>query len=169
MIIEKNRVVSLTYQLHTIEDGVRTLRDEATSSSPLQFLFGAGQLLPLFEFNLQGKKAGDSFEFMIPFAEGYGDYDQSAMAEIPKSAFEGIGQNLDEFLVIGRVLPMKDQDGNQFNGEIIDILDDFVVMDFNHPLAGYDLYFTGTITDVRMATPDEIAHGHVHGHGGYNH
>ncbi len=164
MLIENNRVVSLSYELHVDqEDGTRELRDKATAESPLQFLFGVGQLLPLFESNIKGLKQGDSFEFTIPYSEGYGEYDETAVAEVPKQAFAGMEQPLEEFLEIGLVLPMRDQEGNQFNGEVVEILEESVIMDFNHPLAGVDLHFTGSITNVRMATPDEIAHGHVHG------
>ena len=57
---------------------------------------------------------------------------------------------------------MQDQNGNQFYGEVKEVLPDSVKMDFNHPLAGKDLYFIGKIVEVRDATPEEIAHGHVH-------
>jgi FKBP-type peptidyl-prolyl cis-trans isomerase SlyD len=170
MLIENNRVVSLSYELHVEEeDGSRQLRDKATAESPLQFLFGVGQLLPLFESNIKGLKEGDHFQFTIPYVEGYGEYDENALAEVPKQAFSGIEQPLDEFLEVGLVLPMRDQDGNEFNGEIIEVMEDSVLMDFNHPLAGVDLHFSGSITGVRLATPDEIAHGHVHGPGGHQH
>jgi FKBP-type peptidyl-prolyl cis-trans isomerase SlyD len=64
---------------------------------------------------------------------------------------------------------MKDQDGNPLRGEVIKVEQDLVYMDFNHPMAGFDLYFTGKVLEVREASPEEIAHGHVHGPGGHHH
>jgi FKBP-type peptidyl-prolyl cis-trans isomerase SlyD len=70
---------------------------------------------------------------------------------------------------VGNMLPMVDQDGNRMQGLVIDINDDFVTMDFNHPLADKDLHFVGKVLNIRNASADEIAHGHVHGEGGIHH
>jgi FKBP-type peptidyl-prolyl cis-trans isomerase SlyD len=70
-------------------------------------------------------------------------------------------------LFIDNVIPLMDQDGNRFEGRVMQIDENSVKMDFNHPLAGMRLYFTGSILDVRPATPEELAHGHVHGSGGH--
>jgi len=65
--------------------------------------------------------------------------------------------------------PMMDQEGNKLPGRIMEINEEDVLMDFNHPLAGKELHFTGEITDVRMATSEELEHGHIHGPGGHHH
>jgi FKBP-type peptidyl-prolyl cis-trans isomerase SlyD len=64
---------------------------------------------------------------------------------------------------------MSDQDGNIMHGKIIAVSPEGIKMDFNHPLAGMDLHFTGQVVDVREATADEISHGHAHGPGGHHH
>ena len=64
---------------------------------------------------------------------------------------------------------MSDSEGHQLRGTIMEVSDDVVKMDFNHPLAGTDLHFEGQILEVREASEDEIAHGHVHGPDGHNH
>jgi FKBP-type peptidyl-prolyl cis-trans isomerase SlyD len=64
---------------------------------------------------------------------------------------------------------MSDNEGNQLRGKILEVNTEFVKMDFNHPLAGQDLHFVGTIVGLREATPDELDHGHVHGTGGVEH
>jgi FKBP-type peptidyl-prolyl cis-trans isomerase SlyD len=72
-------------------------------------------------------------------------------------------------LEIGNELPMTDSDGNRLVGIVADVNDKIVVMDFNHPMAGEDLHFVGSILEVREATSEEISHGHVHGPGGHHH
>ena len=74
-----------------------------------------------------------------------------------------------ELLQIGKYIPMKNDDGHVIEGKVISINDKGVVMDFNHPLAGKDLHFSGEILDVRDANEEEITHGHVHGEGGHHH
>ena len=64
---------------------------------------------------------------------------------------------------------MQDQDGNPIEGRVLEIKDDTVMMDFNHPLAGQDIHFSGKIIDVRETTPEELEHNHVHGEGGHHH
>jgi FKBP-type peptidyl-prolyl cis-trans isomerase SlyD len=64
---------------------------------------------------------------------------------------------------------MRDSNGNHVHGTVMKVEFNRVQMDFNHPLAGYDLYFEGEILEIRPATPEEIDHGHVHGPGGHHH
>ncbi len=64
---------------------------------------------------------------------------------------------------------MQDQDGNPVDGRVLEIKDATVIMDFNHPLAGQDIHFSGKILDVRDATAEELEHNHVHGEGAHQH
>lgn len=80
------------------------------------------------------------------------------------------GEELDtEMVAAGNFLPMVDDQGNQMQGLVVEVGSDFVVMDFNHPLAGKDLHFVGSVLEIREASAEEIAHGHVHGPGGHHH
>ena len=56
----------------------------------------------------------------------------------------------------GNTVPMMDSNGNRLNGSVLEVKEDIVVMDFNHPLAGEDLHFIGSIELVREATPEEL-------------
>jgi FKBP-type peptidyl-prolyl cis-trans isomerase SlyD len=67
------------------------------------------------------------------------------------------------------MIPFSNEDGNKMNGRIIEITGETVILDFNHPLAGQNMHFSGKILSVRDATKEEIAHGHVHGEGGVIH
>jgi FKBP-type peptidyl-prolyl cis-trans isomerase SlyD len=168
MIIEKNKVVLCHY---TLREGTAEgqLIESTEGGEPLGYIHGIGMMIPLFEKNLVGKQAGDIFEFGIPAADAYGEYDDEAVAEIPKQAFNLEGMNPDDIFVEGEVLPLQDEKGQAMQGIITQVKALSVVIDFNHPMAGMDLYFTGRIDTVREASATEIAHGHVHGVGGHHH
>lgn len=158
MIIENNKVVSLTYELE-VEGAIR---DKATKDAPLDFIFGQGYLLPIFEANIAGKKVGDTFEFTLTPEEGYGVYNKDSVIDLPKTIFEIDGKIQEGLLVAGNVIPMMTQDGRVVPGKVIEVSDDKVKMDFNHELAGKTLHFTGVITGVREATEKELEEG-LHG------
>ena len=127
-------------------------------------------MLPDFELNIQGKSSGDLFDFHIPAALAYGEHDAQHIAMIPTTIFHNEKGIFDtEMFKLGALVPMSDNEGNQLRGRIIEVDDQNVKMDFNHPLAGTDLHFSGEIISVRAANEDEIAHGHVHGEHGHQH
>lgn len=168
MVIDKNTVVSLHYRL-TENDVLGELVEETFGSEPLVFLYGAGQMIPEFERQLAGKSAGDNFAFGIKAEDGYGAPDPDAVVLLPTSTFEVDGELDKEMLEIGTVIPMSDDQGNRLNGTVVEVNEEGVVIDFNHPMAGVNLFFTGTIDSLRAATETEIEHGHVHGPGGHHH
>lgn len=170
MIISKNKVVSVHYVLQVDHEGERVVADKSELESPLYYLHGSGMLLPQFEANLEGLRPGDAFSFMIAAEDGYGLRNDEDVVAIPIQSFMDETGKIDENMIRpGNVLPMMDQNGNRFQGIVIDVTPDQVIMDFNHPLAGKDLYFSGSVAGVRDASPEEIAHGHVHGPGGHQH
>jgi FKBP-type peptidyl-prolyl cis-trans isomerase SlyD len=168
MVIETNKVVSVHY---TLTEGTAEgqLVESTNGGEPLVFIFGAGMMIPDFEHNLAGKKIGDTFSFGIPAANAYGEYDANALVDVPKSIFEDNGTVPDGLLEVGNMLPLQDQDGNRLNGVVASVGLDTVKVDFNHPMAGVDLYFTGHVEALRDAEAEELAHGHVHGPGGHHH
>jgi FKBP-type peptidyl-prolyl cis-trans isomerase SlyD len=168
MVIDKNTVVSLHYRL-TENDVLGELVEETFGGQPLVFLYGAGQMIPEFERQLAGKATGDNFAFGIKSEDAYGDSDPDAVVLLPLSTFEVDGELDGEMLQVGNVIPMSDDQGNRLNGTVVEVNADGVVIDFNHPMAGVNLFFTGTIDSVREATETEIEHGHVHGPGGHHH
>ena len=126
-------------------------------------------MIPEFERQLEGKSTGDTFAFGIKSADAYGEYDEEARIKIPIETFMVKGKLATELLQEGKTIPMRDQEGNTIYGTILAVGEKEVGMDFNHPMAGMDLYFSGKIEDIRPATPSEIDHGHVHGAGGHHH
>ena len=158
MTIQDEKVVSLTYTL-TVDGRVK---DQATEENPLEFIYGLGYLLPKFEEYLLGKTVGDTFEFVLSPAEGYGVYDKEAVVELPKAVFEIDGVVQEQLLVVGQVIPMLNQAGGVIPGTVVAVGADSVKMDFNHELAGKELHFTGKVTGIRDATEKELTDG-LHG------
>jgi FKBP-type peptidyl-prolyl cis-trans isomerase SlyD len=165
MKIEPQHVVSLTYDLYVKqEDGTEALVESATEEQPLTFLYGAGQMLPKFEENLSALSTGDQYDFRLAAEDAYGQYDDEAVANLPKEMFKGT-----EIPEIGSVLPLQDNNGNHFQGQVVSVAEDSVIVDLNHPMAGQDLHFKGNIINVRPANPEELTHGHAHGPDGHHH
>ena len=164
MKIEKDKVVSVSYELKTKgKDG--EVVDMAYEESPLNFIYGAGMMLPKFEENLANLDVDSTFDFMLTSEEGYGSRNEENVSDVPKNVFEQNGKIEGDLLDIGNVIPLQDDKGNHFNGKVVSITDDVIKLDFNHPLADEDLYFTGKVISIREATKQEIEHGHIHEHG----
>ena len=170
MKVGKNKVVSVAYELH-VDDGEsgKEFREKVSKEQPFPILFGAGNVLPALEKELAGKSEGEQFEVFIGFEDAYGDYDEAKRVVIPKSNFKEEGKKNKQLLQVGKVISMKDDKGNNMRGEILKVDYKGVLMDFNSPLAGLDLYFKGEIVAIREAQPEELEHGHVHGPGGHHH
>ena len=172
MKIENNKVVSVTYTLFSPSKitGEETLVEKADKTRPLVWLYGVGSMIPDFEKNLNSKKAGDKFNFFIAAENGYGVKNENYIMNIPIDSFKGPEGTLDlNEIKVGNILTMNDDKGNQMQGTILEVTPVHVRMDFNHPLAGHELHFTGEVLNVRAATEEEISHGHVHGPGGHHH
>lgn len=161
------KVISLTYVLRS-GSAKGEIIESAEENNPAQFLFGAGNLLPDFENHVAHLNQGEAFEFTILADNAYGPVSVEAVVDLPKSIFIIDGEMANEMLVVGNMVPMRDQDGHPLNGKVIEVGQDSVKMDFNHPLAGHDLHFKGEVLQTRAATPEELSHGHVHtGHDGH--
>ena len=168
MKVGKDKVETLTYVIKMIDQKGEVIQ-EVDETRPFVHLFGAGTLLPAFEANLDNLEPDASFSFQIPASDAYGGKNDEAVIELEKNLFEIDGKIDDQLLFVGNVIAMQDQDGNPIDGRVLEIKDTTVIMDFNHPLAGLDLYFKGEIIDVREASAEEIEHGHVHGPDGHHH
>ena len=162
MKISTHTLVTLTYDLNVGDEGEELiLMERATPEKPLEFIFGTDSMLESFEKQLDGLSSGDKFSFSLSSDETYGDYHEDKVIQLPKKLFEIDGKVDEEMLFEGNTLPMMDADGNKLMGSILEIEGDEVTMDFNHPLAGETLHFTGEVVNVREATAEEIAALHT--------
>ena len=160
MAIKQDSVVTLHY---TLTDESGTVLDSSAGGEPLSYLHGHGNLIPGLERELSGKASGDKLQVKVPAREGYGEYDQQLVQEVPRKALRGIPD-----VKVGMRLTAQTQHGSQAV-TVTHVGNERVTLDANHPLAGKDLNFDVEITDVRDATAEELTHGHVHGPGGHAH
>lgn len=155
------KVIALTYELRSgSSDG--DVIEVAGKENPAEFLFGVGNLIPEFEGKIQDLGQGESFDFLIPSQNAYGPSDPQAVVDLPRNIFIIDGEEASDLLVEGNIVPMKDQNGHAIQGKIMEIKEETVKMDFNHPLAGHDLHFKGEVINSREASPEEVDHKHVH-------
>jgi len=155
MTISEETVVSLSYTLVVDGDVIETVKDD----KPMRFIYGLGYLLPAFEEQIMGKKTGDEFSFTLSPKDGYGEVDPNAIVELSKDIFKVNGKVEEGLLVKDKVIPMQDSRGNQLNGIVEEVLEDMVKMNFNHPLAGCELNFSGKVVEIREATEKELTEG----------
>ena len=170
LLVNKDMVVSVHYELKVDNNGELVTADKSNPEQPLVYIQGAGMLLADFETNLAGKTVGDTVSFKVAAENGYGVRNEQDIVSVPADSFKDKDGNLDTNVIkVGNVLPMMDDQGHQFQGIVVEVTPDAIIMDFNHPMAGKELNFTVTVADVRPATAEELEHGHVHGPGGHHH
>jgi FKBP-type peptidyl-prolyl cis-trans isomerase SlyD len=120
-------------------------------------------MLPSFEENLEQKVAGDTFSFVLEPQNAYGYFEDEAVVDIPISSFQDEDGNVDRSkLTVGSPINMMDNNNNSYQGTVQESKEESIVIDFNHPMAGYTLHFKGEVLEVREATDSEMDHGHIH-------
>ncbi len=154
MEIQHNSVVGMHYTLKN-DDG--EVIDSSEGGSPLVFIQGHGNIIHGLESALAGLKVGDTKDVVVEPVDGYGEYDDELVQEVPRSAFEGI-----ETLEVGMQFHADTEDGI-VPITVMEIDDDVITVDGNHELAGERLHFSVIIDSIREATAEELAHGHIHG------
>ncbi len=160
MKVELNKVVSVSYILRTEENG--PIVEQTQGENYLDFLFGRGMLLPKFEQSIENFEVGQKVSFHCTPEEGYGVYDDRFVANIPIEVFMQDGKLNEMICHLGAHIPMQDNKGNHMIGKVLAIEEKIVKMDFNHDMAGKDLYFEVEVKAIREASEEEIEHGHVH-------
>jgi len=152
-MIEKNKMVTLSY---TLSDGKsKEVIEQTTDEKPLKFVYGLENMLPKFESEINGLKEGDDFEMYLKADEAYGNIDEKFVVDLDKNMFLMDGVFNEDIIKVDNLVPMQTKNGEMINGLVKEITDNMVKMDFNHPLAGIDLSFTGKILEVRDATDEE--------------
>lgn len=160
MQITKEKVVAIHY---TLKNNTGEVIDSSEGKDPLYYLHGFGNLIPGMEEGLEGKSQGDKLELKISPEKGYGQRDDRAVQQVPKSAFGGADVR------VGMQFQASGEEGHPIVVSVTAVDGDSVTVDANHPLAGVELNFKVEVMDVRDASSEELAHGHVHGPGGHHH
>jgi FKBP-type peptidyl-prolyl cis-trans isomerase SlyD len=160
MQIAQNSVAAFHY---TLTDDQGQIIDSSAGRDPLTYLHGSGQIVPGLEKQMEGRSAGDKFSADVAPEEGYGVHHPELMQEVPREAFQGV-----EDIQPGMQFQGRGPQG-EINVTVTRVENDKVFIDGNHPLAGKTLHFAIEVADVREASAEELAHGHVHGAGGHHH
>lgn len=158
MKIEAMKVVAISYEVKVDGETV----DRATEEKPLDYIQGMRMIIPKLEAAIEGLSEGDPFECTVAPEDAYGEYDLSKVFDIPKSSFEVKGKLREDLLEPGKFIPMLNSAGEVCHGMVVEVKDDKVTMDFNAPMAGKTLHFTGKVLSVREATEKELTEG-LHG------
>jgi len=160
--VQKDDVVSIDY---TLTDSQGNVIDSSEGMAPLEYLHGHNNLIPGLEKELAGMSVGETKQVTVAPEDAYGPRHENATQIIPHDAFPP-----EMKVEPGMALEMRDTTTGQiFEVYVTEIMPEGVVVDFNHPLAGETLHFDVKVVDIRPATPDEIAHGHVHSGGHHHH
>ena len=160
-MIKKDSVVSLSYILKN-EYGEELDRFE--TANPLAYMHGHGQIVPGLENVLEGLAIGDKKEVTVTPQEGYGEVQPQLKMKVSRNKFPA-----DVNIEPGMQFSSKMEDGMEIPFTVQAIEDGAVMLDGNHPLAGETLHFSVEVVEVRLATAEELQHGHVHGAGGHHH
>ena len=152
-------VVTLEY---TVTDEHGEVIDTTVGKEPLVYLHGTRYLVSGLEAELEGRSVGEAFDVTLTPNQAYGEYDENLVQEVPGELFDGMEVSEGDTFVA------ETDDGHR-PVTVIEVSEEFVKVDGNHPLAGVTLGFKVEIKDVRAATAEELAHGHVHGAGGCGH
>ena len=157
MQVENNKVVAFHYSVSADGDPVDGSRERG---QPLEVLIGHGGIIPGLENALIGHAVGDRFEVSVPPAEAYGERQADSIQRVPTKYFQNAHQ-----LRPGSVAVLALREGGHRQVSVVKVGTSVIDVDVNHPLAGRTLAFDIEITAIRDATPEEIAHRHVHGPG----
>jgi FKBP-type peptidyl-prolyl cis-trans isomerase SlyD len=160
MQIGKNMVVSIDY---TLTDDSGNIVDSSKGGDPLTYLHGANNIIPGLEAALEGKSTGDALNVRVSPDQAYGPRDDAKQQAVPRELFG------DEDVKAGALFHAAGPNGEHITVTVVDVGEDEVTVDANHPLAGCHLNFDVTVMDIRTATEEELSHGHVHGPGGHHH
>lgn len=154
MKVDKNTVVSLRYELLDTEGNLLE-----NIGDPVSYLHGGYDgIFPLVEEELHGKAVGGQCSVTMNPVDAFGEYDHTLVMTEPRNAFPNeveVGMHFEGG-------PKNADDEDYLIYTVVEVDENEVTVDGNHPLAGKTLTFNCTVTDVRLATEEELAHGHVH-------
>ena len=160
MQIGDQKVVTLHY---TLTDNEGRVIDQSEDGS-FAYLHGASNIIPGLENALSGKSAGEELSVAVSPEDAYGDRDESMLQQVPKNMFEDTDQ-----IAVGTQFHAQGPNGEMLVVTVMEVQEEHVLVDGNHPLAGVELNFDVKIIDVRNASEEEVEHGHVHGPEGHHH
>lgn len=159
--VSPGKVIGMSYSLRN-DAGV--ILDQASHDEPFLYIQGASQIVPGLETGLEGLKIGEKKNVTVSAEEGYGPVHAGLKMTVKKDQFPGVAD-----IQAGMQFQAQSPEGHGMVFTIVEVKEDDVTIDGNHPLAGQTLHFNVEILSIRTATKEEEEHGHVHGEGGHHH
>ncbi|MDX8402971.1 MAG: peptidylprolyl isomerase [Mariprofundaceae bacterium] len=160
MQVATHKAVSIHY---TLTNQTGDVVDSSRDGDPLAYIHGVGALVPGLEKEMEGKASGDNVVVTVQPEDGYGVRSPELIQSVPKAAFQFDGE-----IEVGMRFEAETDHGIELV-EVVEVDDETVTIDANHPLAGETLNFDVNVVDVRDATDEELEHGHIHSSGGCQH
>jgi len=155
MIVEENRIVTISYELREADASGHIL-EVMSMAYPFIFFYKSDSILDSFQEQLRGLATGETFDFIIPAEEAYGEHEDAQIAEIPIERFVIDDEMADSIRDVGEYVAVTDDQGRTQNGKVIQKTATHVKVDLNHAMAGKSLHFQGRILGVRKASTDEL-------------
>lgn len=153
---KEHRLVVTSYELYTIENGTETFIEKTEPERPMTIYTNCEMSIPSFEKEIVKYRTDTDFEFTLTKEQAYGEYDQDAVLKLDKAMFERDGKFDDEHVQVDAVLPLQNENGQRFMGKVLEIGENDVTIDLNHPLAGKNLHFKGHVIMNREAAQAEV-------------
>ena len=163
---KKNKFIAVAYKLYTGEGDERHLVEETKQGQPFSFISGFGFALDKFEDIITETAQGQDFSFTLTKDEAYGDYHDDYVLDLERDVFSINGHFDHEHIYKDAIVPLQNEEGHRFNGRVVEVGEEKVKIDLNHPLAGETLHFKGTVLENRDATEAEVNHLMKHLAGG---
>ena len=118
--------------------------DTSEGKEPIEFILGQGRLIPGFEKGLIDMKLNEKKTIEIAKDQAYGDVNDNLIQEINKAE---LPQDMEP--KVGMGLVSKSPDGKEINLMVVEVKDESIVIDGNHPLAGHDLIFDIEVVEIK--------------------
>ena len=161
-----NKYIAASYKLYVDGDNGKELIEEAPADRPFSFITGFGFALDKFEEQMMATEKGQNFQITLSKEDGYGEYHPEYVLDLEREIFSINGHFDHEHIYVDAIVPLQNEQGERFNGRVVEIGEEKVKIDLNHPLAGETLHFKGVVLENREATAKEIEHLASHLSGG---
>ena len=156
MANQTNKYIAVSYKLYVKDENGKHLVEETKEGQPFKFISGFGIALDAFENNIIPKAIDEEFSFVLEKEQAYGEHHDELVLDMEREAFFIDGRFDHEHIYKDAIIPLQNQEGQRFNGRVLEVGDKKVKIDLNHPLAGETLQFEGKVLENRDATENEI-------------
>lgn len=151
------KFIVATFKMYDITNGKQILIDSTTDQQPMNIITGMNMIqIPALEEKWEKLSAGDDYEIALTADKAFGPHDDEGVIDVEKSAFYINGIFNDDLIHPGAIIPLQNEDGQKFGARVLEVGDNHVKIDLNHPYAGMDLLISGKIIESHTATDEEI-------------